>query len=160
MGLLHKTLEEEKIDVWSTAPQFGRMFLPLGNLDGMVPVGPGAPGKGVLAKVLSRYIGGCAARRFYCSIQPNGQVTPCLSMPSEILGDLRVSPLSEIWNQANHTLSGNPYWRRSHPSCAGCRATGNSSTEDVDTDNVGCIFNMPLLSKMQEWLAPIPRKLD
>jgi len=158
MRLFHKTLKEGKVDVWSTAPQFGRMFLTLGDLERVGAVGTGGSDNGLLAKVLSRFIGGCAARRCYCSIQPNGRITPCLSMPGEILGDLRVSTFLEIWNQATQGPTGDRHYRKSHSFCAGCRA--KSFSEDADAGDLGCIFNMPLFSKMQEWLTPIPGKLN
>jgi len=44
------------------------------------------------------YLGGCPAGRFYCNIQPNGDVTPCMFMPEyPVAGNLRTQSFEEIW---------------------------------------------------------------
>ncbi len=56
---LQHHLEEGKIGVISTAPQFGRACVAYGPQDGFFAGGHVGRGKGRRAMVLSRYIGGC-----------------------------------------------------------------------------------------------------
>ncbi len=91
LRLLQRTLDEKKIGVLSTAPQFGRACLMYGGSDGMAAIGHGGSGGGNEARVVAKYVGGCGAARCYCCIEPNGTVTPCVYIPSVILGSLRRS---------------------------------------------------------------------
>jgi radical SAM protein with 4Fe4S-binding SPASM domain len=149
LRLLHRTLEEGNIDILSTAPQFARSCLMGGNLDGAMAVGHGGSAQGRQAKVFAKYLGGCGAFRCYCSIQPNGRVTPCVYMPHLTVGSLRQSTLKEIWNQPLMNLMGDRDDRGDHCGvcdfrlyCGGCRARAESYTGDIQAGDPGCIYNM------------------
>lgn len=146
--LLQKTLNEGRISVMSTAPQFGRACLMFGDPEGMMAMGHGGSGRGQQARVVSKYIGGCGAHRCYCSIQPNGQVNPCVYMPTRTIGDLRKTPFAEIWNQPLEAILSDRDDRGDHCGvcdyrsfCGGCRARAESYTGDVQAGDPGCVYN-------------------
>ncbi|MGB7620798.1 MAG: radical SAM protein [Terriglobia bacterium] len=148
LRLLKKTLDDGKISVMSTAPQFGRTCLMFGDPEGMMAMGHGGSGRGQQARVVSKYIGGCGAHRCYCSIQPNGQVNPCVYMPTRTIGDLRTTPFTEIWNQPLEAILSDRDDRGDHCGvcdyrffCGGCRARAESYTGDVQAGDPGCIYN-------------------
>jgi radical SAM protein with 4Fe4S-binding SPASM domain len=76
------------------------------------------------------YLGGCPAGRLYCNIQPNGDVTPCMFMPTyPIAGNLRRQPFDEVWNSSvfetlreRSCLKGKCRECRFVDVCGGCRA--------------------------------------
>jgi radical SAM protein with 4Fe4S-binding SPASM domain len=146
--LLQRTLGEGRISVMSTAPQFGRACLMFGDPEGMMAMGHGGSGRGQQARVVSKYIGGCGAHRCYCSIQPNGQVNPCVYMPTRTIGDLRKSSFAEIWNQPLEAILSDRDDRGDHCGvcdfrffCGGCRARAESYTGDLQAGDPGCIYN-------------------
>ena len=103
---LQRHLEESKITVVSTAPQFGRACILYGAEEGLFATGHAGRGPGKKTMVLSRYIGGCGTGRCYCAIQPNGIITPCVYMAGIKVGDLRQRTLAQIWkNPLFATLS-------------------------------------------------------
>ena len=99
--------------------------------------------------VLSRYIGGCGAGRCYCSVQPNGTVTPCVYISSVKVGDLRRQSLMEIWNCELFDVLSDREDRGDHCGvcdyrnyCGGCRARALSYTRDITAGDPGCTFNL------------------
>jgi MoaA/NifB/PqqE/SkfB family radical SAM enzyme len=98
LSILRRFLVEGKISIISTAPQFGRKCIIAGFEDGVFATGHAGHGRGGKTMVLTRYLGGCGAGRCYCSIQPDGAVTPCVYMPDLKMGNLRTQSLSNIWN--------------------------------------------------------------
>jgi radical SAM protein with 4Fe4S-binding SPASM domain len=79
----------------------------------------------------------CDAGRTYLSIGPNGDVYPCLEWRT-VLGNLRQTPLSEIWNSPYSRKIGN-LTREDFPVCNSCellpwcpRCTGLADREDGD----------------------------
>ena len=58
-------------------------------------------GLGAAYRSLAPYLGGCPAGRFYCNIQPNGNVTPCMFMPTyPVAGNLQSNSFREIWTDS------------------------------------------------------------
>jgi radical SAM protein with 4Fe4S-binding SPASM domain len=101
--------------------------------------------------VLSRYIGGCGAGRCYCAIQPNGDVTPCVYMPSLRVGNLKTTPFRQIWNCELFELLSDRENRTDHCAvcgdrayCGGCRARAYAYTGDLRAGDPGCIRNKRL----------------
>ena len=148
LRILYKTLNEGKIGVMSTAPQFGRSCIMYGDPEGMVAMGHAGSGKGRQAQVVSKYLGGCGAHRCYCCIQPDGRVNPCVYMPSLALGDLRKSSFAEIWNHPLEAVLSDRDDRGDHCGvcdyrmfCGGCRARAEAYTGDVKAGDPGCIYN-------------------
>jgi MoaA/NifB/PqqE/SkfB family radical SAM enzyme len=71
--LMHRLvahLEEGKINVISTAPQFGRTCVAYAPPDGIFSTGHLGYGNGSKTMVIARYLGGCGAGRCYGAIQP------------------------------------------------------------------------------------------
>ena len=146
--LLNRHLQEGKISIMSTAPQFGRACILHGPADGFMATAHAGKGKGKQAKVLSKYIGGCGAGRCYCSIQPNGKVTPCVYMSSVVVGDVRRQKLIGAWDNSYFDLLSNRDDRGDHCAvcdfrayCGGCRARALSYTDDVQAGDPGCAYN-------------------
>jgi radical SAM protein with 4Fe4S-binding SPASM domain len=151
LRLLNRHLQEEKISIMSTAPQFGRACILYGPAEGLMATAHAGKGKGRQAKVLSKYIGGCGAGRCYCCIQPNGKVTPCVYMPSVEVGDLKKQTLIEAWDNPCFALLSNRADRSDHcvvcdfrAYCGGCRARALSYVGDVRAGDPGCIYNQHL----------------
>jgi MoaA/NifB/PqqE/SkfB family radical SAM enzyme len=90
--LLHRLvahLQEGRINVISTAPQFGRACVAYAPPDGIFATGHAGSARGPKTMILARYVGGCGAGRCYCAIQPNGDVTPCVYISRLKVGNLR-----------------------------------------------------------------------
>jgi len=95
LKVIQEYLESEKIDVYSTAPQLGRACAMYGNEEGYMATGHAGAARGREARVFAKYIGGCGAGIAYCSVQPDGVVTPCVFMPLPI-GNMREQELIDI----------------------------------------------------------------
>ncbi|MGD0920912.1 MAG: radical SAM protein [Terriglobia bacterium] len=148
LRLLNRHLQEGKISVMSTAPQFGRACILYGPLEGLMATAHAGKGKGKQAKVLSKYIGGCGAGRCYCCLQPNGKMTPCVYMASVEVGDLKRQKLIEAWDNPYFALLSNREDRGDHcvvcdfrAYCGGCRARALTYLGDVQAGDPGCIYN-------------------
>ena len=50
-------------------------------------------------KSLTEFIGGCGAGRLYCSMEPNGDIEPCVFIPIKI-GNIREQSLVNIWRNS------------------------------------------------------------
>ncbi len=145
---LQRHLQEGKISIISTAPQFGRSCIVYGSDEGVFSTGHAGKGEGRKTMVLSRYIGGCGAGRCYCSIQPNGVINACVYIPSEEVGDIRRQSFAEIWNNALFRTLQDRDDRGDHCGvcdyknyCGGCRARSLSYTGDIQAGDPGCVYN-------------------
>jgi radical SAM protein with 4Fe4S-binding SPASM domain len=145
---LQQHLVEGKIGVVSTAPQFGRSCILYGSEDGVFATGHAGRGPGKKTMVLSRYIGGCGSGRCYCSIQPNGAITPCVYIPGEEIGNIRRQTLAEIWSDPMFATLQDRDDRGDHCGvcdyrayCGGCRARALAYTGDIQAGDPGCIYN-------------------
>jgi len=148
LRFLLQTLDEGRIGVMSTAPQLGRVCTMYGDPEGMMAMGHAGAGKGRQAQVVSKYLGGCGAHRCYCCVQPDGQVNPCVYMPTRTLGELRKSSFADIWNNPLETVLSDRDDRGDHCGvcdyrmfCGGCRARAEAYTGDVQAGDPGCIYN-------------------
>jgi radical SAM protein with 4Fe4S-binding SPASM domain len=156
-------LQEGKINVISTAPQFGRACIAYGSAEGVFAIGHAGRGTGQRTKVLARYIGGCGAGRCYCAIQPNGDVTPCVYISSRVIGNLRSQRLGKIWDCELCCVLSDRADRGGHcreckfqAYCGGCRARALAYTGDIKEGDPGCFYNQaeseePL--QLWEWSA-------
>lgn len=141
-------LQEGKINVISTAPQFGRACVAYAPPDGIFATGHAGAGKGAKTMVLSRYVGGCGAGRCYCAIQPNGDITPCVYISKLIVGSLRRQSFAEIWESALFGVLSDRRDRRDHCAvctdrayCGGCRARAFAYFDDIRAGDPGCVRN-------------------
>ena len=148
---LQRHLEAGQIGVVSTAPQFGRACIVYGSAEGVFATGHAGKGEGRRTMVLSRYIGGCGAGRCYCSVQPDGGITPCVYIPSKPVGNVREKPFAEIWNNPLFETLSDREDRGDHCGvcdyrhyCGGCRARSLAYTDDIQAGDPGCIYNAPL----------------
>jgi radical SAM protein with 4Fe4S-binding SPASM domain len=148
LNRLRKFLDLGKIGVMSTAPQFGRTCMTNGDPESMMAMGHAGSGKGKQARVVAKYIGGCGAFRCYCSIQPNGLLTPCVYMPSRVIGDLKKTSFAQIWDQPLESAFSDREDRGDHCGvcdyrafCGGCRARADGYTGDMLAGDPGCIYN-------------------
>ena len=145
---LQEHLTESKITIVSTAPQFGRACIVYGPEEGLFATGHAGRGPGKKTMVLSRYIGGCGTGRCYCAIQPNGVITPCVYISDIKVGDIRIKPFHEIWNNELFDTLSDRDDRGDHCGvctyrhyCGGCRARALAYTGDIQAGDPGCIYN-------------------
>jgi radical SAM protein with 4Fe4S-binding SPASM domain len=140
------------IEVLSTAPQYARVSL---EASGGVDVAPTHFYIGEASwnlKLLAEFIGGCGAGRLYCALQPNGDVSPCVFMPSLRIGNLRENSLIDIWHNSQvlnklrnrESLQGNCGKCEYRFICGGCRARALAYFGDLSAPDPGCIRNSPL----------------
>jgi len=144
-------LQEGRISIISTAPQFGRSCVAYAPPDGIFATGHAGTGRGAQTIVLSRYVGGCGAGRCYCAIQPNGDITPCVYIPTLKVGSLRQQSLAEIWECHLFRVLSDRRDRRDHCSactdrsyCGGCRARAFAYLDDIRAGDPGCRHNKDL----------------
>ncbi len=155
MAVLFRRLQEGKINIISTAPQFARACVTFGSADGLFATGHVGTGRGSKTMVLSRYIGGCGSGRCYCAIQPNGDVTPCVYIPFESIGNLRNQRLAEVWECPLFESLSDRDQRGGHcricgyrAYCGGCRARALAYTGDIQAGDPGCSFNQDLWDRL------------
>jgi radical SAM protein with 4Fe4S-binding SPASM domain len=92
------------------------------------------------------YLGGCPAGRFYCNIQPNGDVTPCMFMPEyPVAGNLKRQSFEEIWNSPTFQtlrdrtrLKGKCRECQFTIVCGGCRAKAAAYENDYLASDPTC----------------------
>jgi len=149
LAILRRHLVEHDIAIMSTATQLGRICLQLAEEDDLINTGHYGAAGGVNTVTLAKYVGGCGAGRCYCSIQPNGVVTPCVFMPLPV-GDLRRQSLMDIWENSEvfHLLRDRDD-REGHCRvcdykyhCGGCRARSYGYFGDLRKPDPGCIHNL------------------
>jgi radical SAM protein with 4Fe4S-binding SPASM domain len=147
LAILQKYLVGGRIGIMSTAPQYGRACLELGDPDAPVNTGHYGYGGGRTTRVFARYVGGCGAGRAYCAIQPNGDVTPCVFLPIHV-GNLLTDPFEKVWNHKAMELLRDRDDRSGHCrtcdykfNCGGCRARSWGYFRDLRRADPGCKFN-------------------
>lgn len=148
LGILQKTLVEDRIAVMSSATQYGRACIELGNAEAPINTGHYGYSSGRKTRLLARYVGGCGAGRCYCAIQPNGKITPCVFMPIEI-GDIRTDDFEQLWlTHPVLKLLRDRDDRDGHCRvcdykfyCGGCRARSWGYFGDLRRSDPGCRFN-------------------
>lgn len=144
------TKRSSKLSILSTAPQFSRISLQTEGEDAyVVPThfyNMTLPGK---LKGLSEFVGGCGAGRCYASIEPEGDVQPCVFLPIT-LGNVRKGPFSEIWDahpvlldlRDRGKLKGRCGVCTYKYVCGGCRARAYGYFNDYLAPDPGCINNL------------------
>lgn len=155
-------LQEGKINVISTAPQFGRACIAYAPAEGVFAIGHAGKGTGQHTKVLARYIGGCGAGRSYCAIQPNGDVTPCVYISSRVVGNLRNQGIRKIWECDLFSELSDRADRGGHcracdyrAYCGGCRARALAYTGNIKAGDPGCFYNRAGAEELpQTWEWP------
>lgn len=157
LRVLWRHLQEEEIEIMSTAPQLGRACLMYSLPQGVYATGHAGQGAGAGARTIAKYVGGCGAGRCYCAIQPNGIVTPCVYIPLPI-GNLRTEKFINIWQDSPICLT---LRDRIHFSpncgvclyrdyCGGCRARAYGYFQDLQEADPGCLYNQEKWLKLLE----------
>jgi len=147
LAVLQRYLVDGRISIMSSAPQYGRACLELGDPTDPVNTGHYGYGGGKMTRVLARYVGGCGAGRCYMAIQPNGNVTPCVFLPITV-GNFRTHSFDAMWNHPVMELLRDREDRTGHCKvcdykyhCGGCRARSWGYFRDLRRADPGCKFN-------------------
>lgn len=143
-----------EMQILSTAPQYAAVAESMLSKDSaMIPThffNPEYTNPSVMQ--LSEFIGGCGAGRFYMSIEPNGDMYPCVFFPHHEdlkLGNLLKDDFEDLWynNDVLHKLrdknilNGNCGDCESRNICGGCRARAYNYFDDLLAPDPGCINN-------------------
>jgi len=150
--LLHRILawtrDGSGPEALSTAPQLASVALD--EERGGVPVGHFYAGDAIQGRtaLLADFIGGCGAGRIYCSIEPEGDIQPCVFMPIRV-GNVREKPFLEIWHSSEvlkdlrdrSHLSGACAACENRYVCGGCRARAWAYFGDLHAPDPGCVNN-------------------
>jgi radical SAM protein with 4Fe4S-binding SPASM domain len=161
---MKKQLNEGRIQVMGTVPQYGRKCLENYVAGQIIATGHHGSSNHKATKVFARYIGGCGVGRCMLAIQPNGDVTPCVFMPI-VLGNLREKPLHQIWRdnrllgkfRDRSILGGNCGKCDWQLYCGGCRARAYGYFGDVTAADPGCVFNESEWEHLKEESARAPQ---
>ncbi len=146
------------IDVLSTAPQFARIAQEIEA--NTVPThfyNPKLPGQ---LKRLADFIGGCRAGRFYISLEPNGDMFPCVFFPHEDavkVGNLFKDDFEQVWRNSKllwqirdkDKLAENCRSCDFRYTCGGCRARAYNYFRDILAPDPSCVLNKEFWSQIQ-----------
>ena len=146
---------KRKLEIYSTAPQFARVSCILSGGKEVAPTHFYVKGDPITSS-LAEYIGGCGAGRIYAAIQPNGDVTPCVFIPSIVVGNITKTPFKKIWRsselfktlQDREKLKGSCRTCPYKYICGGCRARALAYTGDILGPDPGCILNVAARHKL------------
>lgn len=151
---IYKEMSKRKLEIVSTAPQYGRVALQLSSGKNAAPT-HFYVGNDPVVKALAEFIGGCGAGRIYAGIQPEGTVTPCVFMPIPI-GNLREKTFWDLWiNTPLFKLLRDKGKLKGHCTicsykniCGGCRARAYGYFYDPVAPDPGCIYNIKYWKKL------------
>lgn len=157
LNLLKKAYSQNKgseMQILSTTPQYAAVAeLMLSKDSAMIPThfyNPEYNNPSIMK--LAEFIGGCGAGRFYMSIEPNGDMYPCVFFPHNEdvkLGNLLKDDFKGIWSDNNvlnqlrnkNILKGHCSDCESQNICGGCRARAYNYFDDILAPDPGCINN-------------------
>lgn len=141
------------LEILSTSPTYSRIGMEISS-------GPVSPTHFVSIdskelEQIAEFLGGCGAGRLYCSIEPNGDVQPCVFMPIK-LGNVLIDGFENIWKKNNllktlrnrDLLKGGCSSCRYKYVCGGCRARAYSYFRDPMAPDPGCIYNSEYWEKL------------
>ena len=149
-----EALRSQEMQVVSTAPQYARVALQLEATlrkgdKVVIPLHFWNPSLSKEIASITDFIGGCGAGRFYCALDPDGTITPCVFMPIKV-GDIKgIRDFEEFW------ASCQVFWDlRSRDNlkphcgeceyrfvCGGCRARAYGYFGDYLAPDPGCVYN-------------------
>ncbi len=152
LEMMWERLKMGKVNVLTTAPQFGRISLQkeFGNEFDEKTVPTHFYTLKLKGKLLdlAEFIGGCGAGRFYCAIRPQGNIEPCVFFPLTI-GNIKNDDFEELWEnnkifrdlRNKDELKGNCGKCDYRYYCGGCRARAFNYFGDYMAPDPGCIYN-------------------
>ena len=144
------------MQVLSTAPQYAMVAQVLsgGEAETIIPTHFYNPKySDPYMRQLAEFIGGCGAGRFYISIEPNGDIYPCVFFPHDKkvkIGNLLKDDFEKLWRENEL------FWKLRDKdilegycgkcpfkyTCGGCRARAYAYFGDVLAPDPGCIYNV------------------
>jgi len=147
LNILYEHYLKGDIVCMTTSPQYARLCM-MKSGEEVIPSSHYTVAKGKQAKMLAEFIGGCGIGRAYCSIQPDGVITPCVFMPLPV-GDLKEKKFIDIWNNSpilkdirrREDLKGHCGECEYRSACGGCRARAYAYFGDYKGPDCGCINN-------------------
>jgi len=169
------------VDVLSTAPQFARIAQEIeakpvltgdagliasgmqsGSETYVVPTHFYNPELSGQLKRLADFIGGCGAGRFYLSLEPNGDIFPCVFFPHDDetmrVGNLFKDNFESIWRHSElfwkirdkDKLEENCGSCKYRYTCGGCRARAYNYFKDIQAPDPGCVLNKEFWNRLQK----------
>lgn len=176
--LLWDKMKTSRINVLSTAPQFAKVAqdVEAGLVKSMsishisivdescdqmvVPTHFYNPTLAGDLKKLADFIGGCGAGRFYISMEPNGDLYPCVFFPRDEqmkLGNILEVDFEDMWKKSEllkklrnkDILAPNCKTCEYRYTCGGCRARAYSYFGDVLAPDPGCTLNLEYWNKVK-----------
>ncbi len=156
---LYVEARRRKIEILSTAPQYGRVVHQMSSGFDAAPT-HFVYARDPITKELTEFIGGCGAGRVYAALEPEGTLTPCVFLPRPV-GSLREKRFWELWMDPfmqslrdRGLLRGFcglcPY----KLVCGGCRARAFNYLGDHLGPDPGCIYNKDVWLKIVEQEEP------
>lgn len=154
------------MQILSTAPQYAAVVESLVSKDSaMIPThfyNPEYTNPALMQ--LAEFIGGCGAGRFYMSLEPNGDMYPCVFFPhkKEVkLGNLLENDFEDIWanNEVLNMLRDKEILRgqcgecNSRHICGGCRARAYNYFDDILAPDPGCVNNEKEWEKLKNKIS-------
>ncbi len=152
----------EDMDVLTTAPQLGRVAQMAGKgacgfssqpSEELFPTHFFNARLPVQMRELSKFIGGCGAGRFYLTVEPNGDIYPCVffpHIPKVRVGNILRDDFEKLWSENKvvndlrnkDLLKGACGKCENRYVCGGCRARAMQYFDDYHAPDPGCIRNM------------------
>ena len=151
-SLALRLYSKDMIPTLSTAPQFSRITLQLGQelCSDETILGGHFYGfdSGKKAKDVAEFIGGCGAGRLYIALEPNGDIQPCVFLPLKV-GNILEDNFVDLWinSPVFNTLRNRDLLKGRCGKCpykyicGGCRARAYAYFGDITAPDPGCIYN-------------------
>lgn len=146
--------KNNEMQVLSTAPQYAKVAKSMLSKNSLtIPTHFYNPEYSNLTIMqLAEFIGGCGAGRLYMSIEPNGDMYPCVFFPHKNdvkLGNLNEDNFKDIWMNSDvlnvlrnkEILEGHCGECESRNICGGCRARAYNYFDNILAPDPGCINN-------------------
>ncbi len=155
-----------KVPTLSTAPQLARVAIQYANSCKMEEyiVGGHFYGfeMGEKAKEVAEFLGGCGAGRLYISLEPNGDIQPCVFLPIKV-GNILRDGFMELWrnNKVFNELRNRDLYKGFCGQCpyryvcGGCRARAYAYFGDYLAPDVGCIYNRKLWESITRKMSEV-----
>lgn len=162
LGMILSKSTSEDMDILTTAPQLGRVARMAAteacaysyqSSEGLYPTHFFNARLPEQMRELSKFIGGCGAGRFYLTVEPNGDIYPCVFFPHTPkvrVGNILRDDFQKLWNENQvlndlrnkDLLKGACGTCEDRYVCGGCRARAMQYFNDYHAPDPGCIRNL------------------